>query len=238
MATKKYVVNLFNNIAPTYDKLNHILSLNIDKSWRRKAVQQVQKRTPQRVLDVACGTGDFALALVAAGVPQVVGADVSNGMLEVARTKIDAAGYNDRLTVEVQDCEKMSYAPDSFDAITVAFGIRNFEHLMQGLREMHRVLRPNGQVVILELSVPDNTLLYQLYKLYFMHILPLVGGWISGNKEAYTYLPQSVLRFPRPIVVEGMLRDCGFAEVRHRALTCGLCRMYIGIKKVDEVRRT
>ena len=228
MAKKNFVVSMFNDIAPTYDRLNHLLSLNVDKSWRRKAVARIMSRHPRRVLDIACGTGDFAIALAQAGVPEVLGVDISEGMLEVGRQKVRALGLN--IEMRVDDCESLQLSDDAVDAITVAFGVRNFEHLQQGLREMHRVLRPGGEVCVLELSVPSNPLLRFGYKLYFLHVLPLFGGLISGNKGAYQYLPDSVLHFPRPDAFCEMLRTAGFRHVEAQSFTFGLCRMFIGQK--------
>lgn len=233
MASKTYIVNLFNNIAPTYDRLNHILSLNIDRRWRRQAVKRLCEKQPQSVLDLACGTGDFTLELAEAGVPQIVGADVSAGMLEIAEQKIAAAGRGQQVIVSVEDAEHLSFETGRFDGISVAFGVRNFQNVMAGLREMCRVLRPGGRVVILELSTPENGILLKLYKLYFLHILPFIGGHISGNREAYEYLPASVLAFPRPQEFQAMMRDAGFEFVQHQSFNFGICRLYTGTKKAE-----
>lgn len=226
MAKKKFVEEMFNNIAPTYDKLNHILSLNVDKSWRRKAVEHIVSRKPQRVLDIACGTGDFTIALAKAGVPEVMGVDISEGMLEVGRQKVAAEGLN--IEMRVDDSENLTLADNSVDAVSVAFGVRNFEHLQLGLNEMHRVIRPGGEVCVVELSVPQNPVLLWGYKLYFLHVLPFFGGLISGNKSAYRYLPTSVLNFPKPDKVCAMLQEAGFSNVKAESFTFGLCRMFTG----------
>lgn len=218
---------MFNDIAPTYDKLNHILSLNVDKSWRRKAVEHIVSRKPRRVLDIACGTGDFTIALAKAGVPEVLGVDISEGMLEVGRKKVADLGLN--IEMKVDDSESLSLPDNSVDAVSVAFGVRNFEHLQQGLNEMHRVIRPDGEVCVVELSVPQNPILLWGYKLYFLHVLPFFGGLISGNKGAYKYLPNSVLHFPKPDAFCKMLETAGFKEVKARSFTFGLCRMFTGI---------
>lgn len=228
MAKKEFVEQMFDDIAPTYDKLNHILSLNVDKGWRRKAVRRIVATRPKHVLDVACGTGDFAIALSQAGVEKVTGVDISQGMLDVGEEKVKALGLN--IEMHVDDCEHLSIADDTFDAVSVAFGVRNFEHLQRGLNEMQRVMRPGGLVCIVELSVPSNTLLRWAYKLYFLHILPFVGGLVSGNRNAYRYLPESVLRFPKPDEVCRMLKEAGFRDVEAKAFTFGLCRMFTGIK--------
>jgi demethylmenaquinone methyltransferase/2-methoxy-6-polyprenyl-1,4-benzoquinol methylase len=228
MAKKEYIKRMFNDIAPSYDKLNHILSLNIDKSWRRKAVRRICAAQPQHVLDVACGTGDFAIALAKAGVPRVTGIDISEGMLDVARAKVKEQDLH--IELQTDDSEHMSFHDDSFDAVSVAFGVRNFEHLQSGLNEMHRVLRQGGHVCIVELSVPQHPVLLWLYKLYFLHLLPRIGGLLTGNVNAYRYLPASVLHFPKPDKVCQMLRDAGFHDVSATAFTLGLCRMFTGRK--------
>ncbi|MBR0036501.1 MAG: bifunctional demethylmenaquinone methyltransferase/2-methoxy-6-polyprenyl-1,4-benzoquinol methylase UbiE [Bacteroidales bacterium] len=228
MAKKEFVEQMFNDIAPTYDKLNHILSLNVDKSWRKKAVRRIAETRPDHVLDIACGTGDFSIALAQAGVPKVTGIDISEGMLEVGRRKVSALGLDIRM--QADDSEHLSFPDRSFDAVSVAFGVRNFEHLQAGLSEMHRVLRPDGLLCIVELSVPGNPFLLWCYKLYFLHILPFVGGLMSGNRDAYRYLPASVLHFPKPDQVCRMLREAGFHDVEAKAFTFGLCRMFTGKK--------
>lgn len=231
MAKKENIRSLFDNIAPDYDKLNHILSLNIDKGWRKKAVREiadVQQRL--QVLDVACGTGDFTIEIarnVAEG-SKIIGIDLSEGMMKVGREKIAALGVDALL--EYGDCEALDYPENNFDRISVGFGVRNFEHLGLGLKEMCRVLKPGGKLVILELSVPSNPIIRWCYKLYFLNILPMIGGMVSGNRGAYEYLPASVLNFPAPDKFIPMMREAGFSEVRHRALTLGVCRMYVGIK--------
>ena len=231
MAKKEGIRNLFDNIAPDYDKLNHILSLNIDKGWRRKAVKElVDTAGPLEILDVACGTGDFTIeiALKAPAGSKVTGIDLSEGMMAIGREKIKAAGVD---AVMVQgDCEELPYNNDTFHRISVGFGVRNFEHLQIGLNEMYRVLTPGGKLVILELSVPSNPIVRWCYKLYFLNILPTIGGWISGDRGAYEYLPASVLKFPAPDKFVPMLQQAGFSKVIHRSLTLGICRMYIGIK--------
>ena len=231
MAKKEKIKKLFDNIAPDYDKLNHILSLNIDKGWRRKAVREiVDCNHPLSVLDVACGTGDFTIEIArrAADGSSVTGIDLSEGMMEVGRRKILSSGVS--AVLEYGDCEALTYEDNTFDRISVGFGVRNFEHLSVGLREMCRVLKPCGKLVILELSVPSNAFIRWCYKLYFLNILPAIGGMVSGNRSAYEYLPASVLHFPSPDKFIPMMREAGFAEVRHKAFTFGICRMYVGVK--------
>jgi demethylmenaquinone methyltransferase/2-methoxy-6-polyprenyl-1,4-benzoquinol methylase len=231
MAKKEGVRKLFDNIAPDYDKLNHILSLNIDKGWRKRAVRNlVDTQEPLKVLDVACGTADFTIEIaqkVGKG-SEVIGVDISEGMMAVGREKIKKAGVSAKLFVA--DCEDLPYADSTFDRISVGFGVRNFEHLELGLSQMCRVLTPGGKLVILELSVPSNAFIRWCYKLYFLKILPAIGGLISGNRGAYEYLPASVLRFPAPDKFISMLKSAGFAEVEHTPLTLGICRMYVAKK--------
>ena len=231
MAKKEGVRKLFDNIAPDYDKLNHILSLNIDKGWRKKAVRNlVDTDEPLKVLDVACGTADFTIEIaqkVGKG-SEVIGVDISEGMMAVGREKIKKAGVSAELFVA--DCEDLPYADNTFDRISVGFGVRNFEHLELGLSQMCRVLTPGGKLVILELSVPSNAFIRWCYKLYFLKILPAIGGMISGDRGAYEYLPASVLRFPGPDKFIPMLKSAGFAQVEHTPLTLGICRMYVAKK--------
>lgn len=231
MAKKEGIRKLFDNIAQDYDRLNHILSLNIDKGWRKKAVREIADvDKPLKVLDVACGTADFTIEIarkVASG-SEVIGVDISEGMMAIGREKIEKAGVSAELSVA--DCEALPYQEGTFDRISVGFGVRNFEHLDLGLREMYRVLVPGGKLVILELSVPANAFLCWCYKLYFLKILPAIGGFISGNRSAYEYLPASVLRFPAPDKFIGMMKSAGFAVVEHTSMTFGICRMYVGRK--------
>ena len=232
MAKKEGVRKLFDNIAPDYDRLNHILSLNIDKGWRKKAVREIiDEAKPLKVLDVACGTGDFTIEIArkASDGSEVIGVDISEGMMTVGRDKIRKAGVSAELYVA--DCEALPYADNTFDRISVGFGVRNFEHLELGLEEMYRVLLPGGKLVILELSVPTNAFVRWCYKLYFLKILPAIGGLVSGNRGAYEYLPASVLRFPAPDRFISIMKSAGFDAVEHTPLTLGVCRMYVGKKE-------
>ena len=231
MAKKEGVRAMFDNIAPEYDKLNHILSLNIDKIWRNRAVRKIiDVKSPLHVLDVACGTGDFTIEIAqkAPAGSEVIGIDLSEGMMKIGRQKIAAAGVNAAMVQG--DCESLPYEENRFDRISVGFGVRNFEHLSIGLKEMCRVLKPQGKLVILELSVPSNAIIRWCYKLYFLKILPAIGGWISGNRGAYEYLPASVLNFPLPDKFIPMMYDAGFSKLEHKALSLGICRMYTGYK--------
>ena len=228
MAKKEGIRRLFNNIASDYDRLNHILSLNIDKGWRRKAVREIADlASPLKVLDVACGTGDFTIAIarkVADG-SKVIGVDISEGMMEIGKDKILKAGVDAEMSIA--DCEALPYDPESFDRISVGFGVRNFEHLDLCLKEMNRVLKPGGKLVILELSLPSNAFVRGCYMLYFSKVLPAIGGFLSGDRGAYEYLHTSVLRFPAPDKFIAMLKSAGFESVEHKSLTFGICRMYI-----------
>ena len=231
MAKKEGVKKMFDNIAPDYDKLNHILSLNIDKNWRRKAVRELaDEARPLNVLDVACGTGDFTIEIAKKVAPdsRVVGVDISGGMIAVGLEKLSKLGIN--ASMEVAYCEALPYEDNTFDRISLGFGVRNFEHLELGLSEMYRVLTPGGKLVILELSVPSNAFIRWGYKLYFLKVLPFIGGLVSGDRGAYEYLPASVLRFPAPDKFMEIMKSAGFDIVEHTALTLGICRMYVGKK--------
>lgn len=232
MPKKEKIRRLFNDISPEYDKLNHILSLNIDRLWRKRAVRRIVSRQLQSILDVACGTGDFSIAIakeMAKG-SHVTGLDLSEGMLEVMRAKVIKAGLGEKISLKVGDCEALPFYDESFDRVSVAFGVRNFENREQGLREMQRVLKKGGRLVILELSLPSNKFMSWLFNLYFFHIVPLIGGKVSGDTAAYNYLPASVKAFPRKREFKATLSACGFRNVRHKALSLGICRMYIGEK--------
>ena len=225
---------MFDGIAPDYDRLNHLMSLGVDRAWRRRALREiVDTRLPQRILDIACGTGDFSLAIARRTHTDslITGLDLSEGMLTVMREKVEKAGLSERISCLQGDSESMPFQDGSFDVVTIAFGIRNFEHREAALREILRVLRPGGRLVILELSVPENKLLRWAYNLYFMHFVPWIGGLISGDKAAYRYLPASVQQFPGRRAWTATMVRCGYANVRHKAFTIGLCRMYTGEKK-------
>lgn len=224
---------LFNSIAPTYDSLNHWLSLGVDKSWRRRSLRWiVDPSAPQQILDIACGTGDYSIAIARRAHPDTVvtGVDLTEAMLQVMRSKVEKAGLAGRIVAEQGNAEALRFADNSFDRTTIAFGIRNFEHREQALREIFRVLKPGGRLVILELSVPANPLLRWCYNLYFTRLLPAIGGMVSGDKAAYRYLPVSVLSFPNKREWMETIRRCGFRNVSHRAYTLGICRLYIGEK--------
>ncbi len=224
---------MFDGIAPDYDRLNHLMSLGVDRSWRRRALREIlDPRQAQRLLDIACGTGDFSLAIARRMHPdsRIIGLDLSEGMLAVMRDKVTRAGRTQQISCEQGDSEQLRWEDATFDVVTIAFGIRNFAHRETALREILRVLRPGGRLVILELSVPENAFLRWCYNLYFMHFVPWIGGMISGDKSAYTYLPASVQRFPGRREWTATMARCGYTQVRHKAFTFGLCRMYVGEK--------
>jgi demethylmenaquinone methyltransferase/2-methoxy-6-polyprenyl-1,4-benzoquinol methylase len=232
MPRKEKVREMFDDIAPTYDRLNHLLSLNVDKLWRRRALREIVDGTPQRILDVACGTGDstISIAKAAAEGSEVTGADISEGMMALVMGKAEKAGVGDRITLQVADGEALPYEDGAFDRVTCAFGIRNFEHKEKGLSEFFRVLKSGGKAVILELSVPQNRLVRWAYDLYFTRLLPRVGGALSGDRAAYRYLPASVHNFPIPKDFCRMMEEAGFREVRCRTFTFGLCRLFVGTR--------
>ena len=224
------VERMFDHIAPAYDRLNHLMSLGIDRSWRRTALKWLRPHRPQQMMDVATGTGDFALLACRMLRPQsLVGTDISEGMMQVARRKAREAGLDERISFRREDCEALTFADASFDAVTVAFGIRNFEHLDRGLREMCRVLRPGAHLVILELSTPDRFPMKQLYRIY-SRLIPLMGRLVSHDRSAYTYLPQSIRAFPQGEVMSESIRRAGFSDVRFRRLTFGVCTLYMATK--------
>ena len=232
MPNKEKIREMFDSVAPSYDRLNHIMSLGIDRCWRRRALRETVDGTEQRILDVACGTGDSTIAAArSAGTgSRVTGVDISEGMMSMVMEKACKAGVQDRIKLLCADAEALPFPDGTFHRVTCEFGIRNFEHKELGLKEFHRVLNPGGKAVILELSVPRGRFLRWMYDLYFLHILPLIGGLISGNRKAYKYLPASVHAFPAPEAFCEMMAAAGFRDVRHRSLTFGLCRLYTGVK--------
>ena len=228
---KDQVEQMFDNIAPAYDPLNHILSLGIDRQWRRTAINWLKPFRPQRILDIATGTGDFAILAGRRLAPaQLIGVDISEGMMQVARQKVARNGMEAMIHFQKEDCLRMSFADDSFDAVTIAFGVRNFENLDACLREIHRVLRADGHLAILELSTPVRSPFKQLFALYSKAILPLIGRLISKDNSAYTYLPETIKAFPQGEVMQGILKKAGFREVGFRRLTMGICTLYMVTK--------
>ena len=225
------IQKMFSTIAPRYDFLNRLLSLGIDRRWRRIAVGQIQCSPNGRVLDVATGTGDVALE-IAARTPDTVsitGIDFSAGMVEHGRTKIECSPYRDRISLQIAPCEEIPFPDDTFDAATIAFGIRNVVDRELGLREMLRVLKPGGRVVILEFSNPRSRVFKAAYNFYFHRILPLVAGLFS-QQSAYRYLPESVMEFPPQEEFKSLMEKAGFRQVTNRDLTFGISTVYVGLK--------
>ena len=225
------VEKMFDNIAPTYDNLNHVLSMGIDKSWRRKAINRLKPFQPQHMMDVATGTGDFAIQACQVLQPtELIGTDISEGMMNVGREKVKAAGLDKQISFAKEDCTALTFPDNRFDAITVAFGIRNFENLDQGLKEMHRVLTPGGHLVILELSEPEGFPMKQLYALYSKVVIPTIGKLLSKDRSAYTYLPESIKAFPQGEIMQNIIRKAGFSQVSFKRLTMGICTLYFATK--------
>lgn len=229
---KEQVEQMFDNIAPTYDKLNHIMSLNIDRMWRRRVMRIVRRAKAHKIMDVATGTGDLAIAMAKrVDRTQILGVDISEEMLAVARRKIEKQGLEERIMLEKGDAENLSMvASESIDAITVAFGVRNFENIERGLSELYRTLKPGGKLVVLEFSMPKNRLVRWVYSQYAHRLLPRIGGMISKDKQAYTYLPDSVEEFPAPERFSDMLREAGFCRVKARSQSFGIAYIYDATK--------
>lgn len=225
------VEEMFDNIAPTYDTLNHRLSWNIDKYWRRKAIDKLRPYRPNRILDVATGTGDFAIEAARVLQPkELLGTDISEGMMQVGRDKVAAMGLDSVIRFQREDCLALSLADESFDAVTAAFGIRNFQNLEQGLREMWRVLRKGGHLCVIELTTPVAFPMRQLFSIYSHTVLPLYGRLISKDTKAYSYLTQTIEAFPQGEAMEQILRRAGFAEASFQRLTFGICTLYFATK--------
>jgi len=228
ISKKQEVKQMFDNIAPTYDFLNHALSLNIDKVWRRKAIKSIATINPKRILDIATGTGDLAIAALKLHPDSVVGVDISEGMIRVGKQKIIARGCQDIISLQTADSEDLPFEDNQFDAITVAFGVRNFESPKRGLKEMQRVLKPGGRLVVLEFMMPHLFPFKQLYQFYFQKILPLIGKIISKDFSAYQYLPDSVQKFPQGESFVKMLKEAGFEKSSYKSLSFGIAGLYIG----------
>ena len=226
---KEEVREMFDNIAPKYDLLNHTLSMSIDRVWRRRVVGEVRRAKPGRILDVATGTGDLAIAMARRiRDVQVLGVDLSEQMLAVARRKIEARGLDGRIVLDRGDAERLAVTDASVDVATVAFGVRNFGDLGAGLRELARTIKPGGKVVILEFSRPRNRVFRALYEFYSYKILPRIGGLVSRDKRAYEYLPASVGEFPAPEEFMAMMARAGFRNCRARSQSFGIAQIYIG----------
>lgn len=225
---KADVATMFDAIAPRYDFLNRILSMGIDQGWRRRVIRMLMEGKPRRVLDVATGTGDLAIASANAGAEEVIGVDIAEEMLAVGRRKLPAKELADRVTLQYGDAEDLPFEDDSFDAATVAFGVRNFENLDAGLKEMQRVLKPGGKLIALEFSQPTAFPIKQGYSFYSRHVLPRIGGWLSGDSGAYRYLPDSIAVFPHGEEFLARLREAGYTDVAQRRLTFGIASIYSG----------
>lgn len=227
----KLVEEMFDNIAPAYDKLNHRLSWNIDKSWRNQAIQALQPYHPQVMLDIATGTGDFAILATKMLKPQkLIGADISEGMMKIGKQKVAEQKLDHVISFMKEDCMNLSFADNTFDAITAAFGIRNFEHLDKGLSEMHRVLKKGGHLSIVELTTPVTFPMRQLFKIYSHTFLPFYGKLVSKDKSAYNYLTASIEAFPQGEKMMEIFKKAGFDDMRFKRLTFGICTMYIATK--------
>ena len=227
----KLVEEMFDNIAPTYDTLNHRLSWDIDKGWRKKAIRQLLPFQPKAILDIATGTGDFAILSAKELRPQrMIGIDISEGMMKIGQKKVEAEGLQHIVSFKKDDCTHLSFDDNSFDAVTAAFGIRNFQNLDQGLSEMYRVLRPNGHLSIVELTTPVSFPMKQLFKLYSHTILSVYGKLISKDTSAYSYLTKTIEAFPQGEVMLDILRKAGFKNASFKRLTFGICTMYFATK--------
>lgn len=224
------VEKMFNSIAPHYDKLNHTLSWNIDKYWRKKAICCLKQQNPQSILDIATGTGDFAILSYKILRPkELIGVDISEGMMKVAKEKVKTLGY-ENISFQKEDCTSLSFSHERFDAVTVAFGVRNFEDLDTGLHEMYRVLKQNGQLIIIELSEPQWFPFKQLYQFYSEVFIPIIGKFFSKDNKAYHYLPDSIKAFPQGEFMSKIINKAGFKEVKFKRLSGGLCTLYIATK--------
>lgn len=225
----KQVEEMFDSIAPAYDFMNRAMTFGIDRWWRRVAVKMVKRSKPHRILDVATGTGDFAIGLYNKIKPEaVVGIDLSQGMLDVARRKVEKRGLQDYITLQQGDCLELPFEDNEFDAVTVAFGVRNFEHLQQGYQQMHRVLNTGGVLCVVELSTPRNRVVRWFYDLYTLHIIPWFGALKSHDKNAYRYLPQSIAAVPQGDDMLAIMQEAGFKNCKVKRMTFGTCSIYFG----------
>ena len=231
LGKKEQVAQMFDTISENYDGLNRVISFGIDVKWRKKVLQLVSDKNPKTVLDIATGTGDLAILMTNTIAEKIIGVDISAGMLEVGRNKIKSKNLSDKIEMILADSENMPFEDNTFDAITVAFGVRNFENLEKGLAEILRVLKPNGIFVILETSVPDKTPFKQGYTFYSKNILPLIGKLFSKDDSAYQYLSESASVFPYGEVLNNILRKIGFIEVKAMPQTFGVATIYSASKK-------
>lgn len=228
---KSQVSRMFNKIAPYYDFLNRFLSLGIDTIWRKKAISKLKANNPKLILDIATGTADVAIEMTKSLTPEkIIGLDISNEMLGIGQRKINKRGLSDKIELVLGDSENLSYADSFFDAVTVAFGVRNFQNLEKGLSEMYRVLKPGGQVMILEFSKPKAFPFKQIFNGYFKYVLPLIGRFTSKDPKAYKYLYESVQAFPDGNKFAEKLEIVGFNSIQCTPLSLGICSVYIGSK--------
>lgn len=227
---REQVAEMFDNISPKYDLLNHVLSGGVDIYWRKRAVKLLRKQQPRVILDIATGTGDFAIEALSLKPEKIIGVDISEGMLAVGREKIAKIGKQDVITLQAGDSESLAFADNYFDAVIVSFGVRNFQNLLAGLTEMNRVMKPNGTCIVVEFSKPKSFPFKQLYNGYFKYILPLIGKTISKDSSAYTYLPESVQAFPDGQAFLEIYNKAGFKNTKCIPLTFGICSIYIGHK--------
>jgi demethylmenaquinone methyltransferase/2-methoxy-6-polyprenyl-1,4-benzoquinol methylase len=227
---KEQVTAMFDNIAPKYDVLNRIMSMGIDITWRNKVDKMLHKHAVSNILDIATGTGDLAITLHREGV-KITGMDISQGMMDVGVVKVKEKGKEKDISFTLGDAENIPFPDNHFDAITVAFGVRNFENLQKGLKDMYRVLKPGGHVYILELSTPTKTPYKQLYKIYSTQVMPRIGRLISKDTSAYTYLPESIAAFPYGKEFTDIMEKCQYTSVSCRPLTFGLASIYSGTKQ-------
>ena len=231
LTKKQQVATMFDDIAFRYDFLNHFLSGGIDKGWRKKAIKQLSSLQPKKILDVATGTADMAIIESAILYPaKITGIDISNGMLDIGREKIEALGLNNSIELLNGDCETINFADNTFDAVTVAFGVRNFEDLEKGLNEVKRVLRPGGKLIVLECTKPKTFGVKQFYNIYMNWITPNIGKLFSKNRNAYNYLNESIKKFPEGKNFTSILHNLGYKNIYCKPLTLGICSIYCGEK--------
>lgn len=228
---KEEVAEMFNNISKRYDFLNHFLSAGIDKGWRKKAVKQLVEIKPKKILDIATGTGDFALALLKLDPEQIIGVDISQGMLDVGTEKMKKKGVDKIIRLRLGDSEKLEFEDGTFDALTVGFGVRNYENLEKGLTDMLRVLRSGGKAVILEFSKPKKFPVKQLFGFYSKRVIPFLGKTISSDKRAYAYLPESVEAFPEGKMFTDIMEKIGYKSVKAIPVSGGIATIYTGVKE-------
>lgn len=225
------VRDMFDSIAPAYDFMNRAMTFGIDKKWRARAVKIIGDTGPRHILDIATGTADLAILLAERLSPEnVTGVDLSEKMIEIGRQKVESHGLGKQITLLQADCLSLPFADNTFDCVTVAYGVRNFEHLLKGYTEIHRVLKPGGLICVIELSTPTSPLVKPFYKLYTSFIIPTVGRLVSNDIRAYSYLPESIAAVPQGKKMLGIMSEAGFGECRHLPLTFGVCTIYTAVK--------